>query len=213
MLSDIAVAPMTHVQLQTYDEMKRRAPPSTHNPPARSAGAPAKPNHTTIHPSSSLILNRRFILQVKTSRASAQNDAQRRTRQRMREVGLQELDECTFHAVAQQVRLVRRHVLAQSLDACLQFAVLSLKLTTFEVTVCQQAESHTHSQIVPLIDDRQPGSHHAAPLGRLDRHAGRHKQTNESRVRAGRHPPGRGSGLTPTRLSVTNPIPVTSRLA
>ena len=35
-------------------------------------------------------------------------------------------------------------------------------------------------------DDRQPWSHHAAPPGRLDRHAGRHEQTYESRVRAGR---------------------------
>ena len=47
-------------------------------------------------------------------------------------------------------------------------------------------------------DHRQPGSHHAAhpPGGRLDRHAGRHEQTYESRVRAGRHPPGRGNSLT-----------------
>ena len=26
-----------------------------------------------------------------------------------------------------------------------------------------------------MTDDRQPWSHHAAPLGRLDRHAGRHE--------------------------------------
>jgi hypothetical protein len=46
-------------------------------------------------------------------------------------------------------------------------------------------------------DDRQPWSHHAVPpVGRLDRHAGRHEQTYESRVRAGRHPPGRGNSLT-----------------
>ena len=54
-------------------------------------------------------------------------------------------------------------------------------------------------------DDRQPWSHHAAPLGRLDRHAGRHEQTYESRVRAGRHPYQEGGAASP---AATNPIPL-----
>ena len=64
---------------------------------------------------------------------------------------------------------------------------------------CLHARAHPDSLgDEGTTDHRQPGSHHAAhpPGGRLDRHAGRHEQTYESRVRAGRHPPGRGNSLT-----------------
>ena len=67
-------------------------------------------------------------------------------------------------------------------------------------------------------DDRQLWSHHAVPpVGRLDRHAGRHEQTYESpstsrtaSTRKGERPHTRAH---PPAVCVTNPIPVTSRLA
>jgi hypothetical protein len=71
------------------------------------------------------------------------------------------------------------------------------RATAFRPTVQLRRPRHFDSPVLEREKELSADvSAHAAKGGRLDRHAGRHEQTYESRVRAGRRLSGRESSLT-----------------